>query len=61
VTTKAEPNEYHGHLELDAAPKNCAAFREPPPFESKIVSVRWTGWRVWIPLGEPRVRRRVQE
>lgn len=39
-------------LELDAAPKTCAAFLERLPFRNKIIHVRWSGESAWIPLGD---------
>jgi len=44
--------EFAGRLELDAAPKTCAAFLTSLPFVSEIVHVRWSGEGVWMPLGE---------
>ncbi|AMJ62565.1 DUF3830 family protein [Bosea sp. PAMC 26642] len=48
----AGPFTFEGQLELEAAPKTCAAFLRHLPFESKIVHVRWSGEGVWMPLGE---------
>ncbi|MDR6874313.1 hypothetical protein J2Y55_005347 [Bosea sp. BE125] len=48
----AGPFTFEGKLELEAAPKTCAAFLRHMPFESKIVHVRWSGEGVWMPLGE---------
>ncbi|PZU92925.1 MAG: DUF3830 domain-containing protein [Chelatococcus sp.] len=48
----AGPYSFEGRLELDAAPKTCAAFLRHMPFESKFVHVRWSGEGVWMPLGE---------
>lgn len=39
-------------LEIEKAPKTCAAFLKRLPFESRIVHVRWSGEAVWIPLGD---------
>ena len=52
VTITAGPFTFEGKLELDAAPKTCAAFLRHMPFASKIVHVRWSGEGVWMPLGE---------
>jgi hypothetical protein len=48
----AGPFTFDAKLELDAAPKTCAAFLRHMPFVSKIVHVRWSGEGVWMPLGE---------
>jgi hypothetical protein len=48
----AGPFTFEAKLELEAAPKTCAAFLRHMPFESKIVHVRWSGEGVWMPLGE---------
>ena len=43
---------FDAKLEMEAAPKTCAAFLRHLPFESKIVHVRWSGEGVWVPLGD---------
>lgn len=43
---------FDAKLEMEKAPKTCAAFLRHMPFEGKIVHVRWSGEAVWIPLGE---------
>ena len=48
----AGPFTFEGKLELDAAPKTCAAFLRHLPFLSKVIHVRWSGEGVWMPLGE---------
>lgn len=48
----AGPFTFDAKLELDAAPKTCAAFLRHLPFISQIVHVRWSGEGVWMPLGE---------
>jgi hypothetical protein len=48
----AGPFTFDARLELEAAPKTCAAFLRHLPFVSKIVHVRWSGEGVWMPLGE---------
>jgi hypothetical protein len=48
----AGPFVFQGRLELEAAPKTCAAFLKHMPFKSQVVHVRWSGEGVWIPLGE---------
>ncbi|HTE45277.1 MAG TPA: DUF3830 family protein [Gemmatimonadaceae bacterium] len=39
-------------LEMERAPKTCAAFIAALPFESRLVQARWSGEAAWIPLGE---------
>ncbi len=48
----AGPFTFDARLELDAAPKTCAAFVRHLPFISKIIHVRWSGEGVWMPLGD---------
>lgn len=48
----AGPFTFDAKLELDAAPKTCAAFLRHMPFVSQVVHVRWSGEGVWMPLGE---------
>ncbi|MCU4178049.1 DUF3830 family protein [Bosea sp. BH3] len=48
----AGPYHFDAKLELEAAPKTCAAFLRSLPFVSQIVHVRWSGEGVWMPLGE---------
>ena len=48
----AGPFSFEGRLEMEAAPKTCAAFLRQMPFVSKIVHVRWSGEGVWMPLGD---------
>ena len=48
----AGPFTFDAKLELEAAPKTCAAFLRQMPFASKIVHVRWSGEGVWMPLGD---------
>jgi hypothetical protein len=43
---------FEARLELERAPKTCAAFIARLPFKSQIVHVRWSGEGVWIPLGD---------
>lgn len=52
LTISAGPFTLKGRLELDAAPKTCAAFLGALPFVSEIVHVRWSGEGVWMPLGD---------
>jgi hypothetical protein len=46
------PLTFAARLELDAAPKTCAAFRALLPYRQKIIHARWSGEACWIPLGE---------
>jgi hypothetical protein len=43
---------FDARLEIEMAPKTCAAFVRRLPFEGEIVHVRWSGEAVWIPLGD---------
>lgn len=52
LTVRAGAHVFGGHLEEEAAPKTCAAFRAVLPYEGQIVHVRWSGEGVWIPLGD---------
>src|SRR6476646_8378763 len=51
ILVNAGPFNFGGHLELEAAPKTCAAFLKHMPFKSQVVHVRWSGEAVWVPLG----------
>jgi len=48
----AGPYRFDARLEIEQAPKTCAAFLKVMPFVSKIVHVRWSGEGVWMPLGD---------
>ena len=48
----AGPFTFDAKLELEAAPKTCAAFLRHLPFISQVMHVRWSGEGVWMPLGE---------
>jgi hypothetical protein len=52
IRIKAGRFEFHGRLEIAAAPKTCAAFVDRLPFVSKAVHVRWSGEAIWLPLGD---------
>ena len=39
-------------MEMEAAPKTCAAFASLLPFRNKIIQARWSGEAAWIPFGE---------
>ena len=43
---------FDAKLELEAAPRTCAAFLQRLPFRTHVVHVRWSGEGVWIPLGD---------
>lgn len=44
--------KFEAHFEYNTAPKTCEAFSEALPFSGKIVHVRWSGFSVWMPLGD---------
>ena len=44
--------EFEARFERTKAPATCTAFAAALPFSSKIVHVRWSGFAVWIPLGD---------
>ncbi len=48
----AGPYRFDARLEIEQAPKTCAAFLRVVPFVSQIVHVRWSGEGVWMPLGD---------
>jgi Protein of unknown function (DUF3830) len=52
VSITAGPFAFKGRLELEKAPKTCAAFLAALPFVGQFVHVRWSGEGVWVPLGE---------
>jgi hypothetical protein len=52
IRVTAGPHVFEARLELEAAPKTCAAFLKHLPFISRIIHVRWSGEGVWMPLGE---------
>ena len=52
LTITAGPYIFSAKLEIEAAPKTCAAFAAALPFESQLIHVRWSGEGVWVPLGE---------
>lgn len=45
-------HSFDARLEVEKAPKTCAAFLRHMPFTGRIVHVRWSGEAVWIPLGD---------
>jgi len=48
----AGPFVFTARLEVQSAPKTCAAFRELLPYRQKLIHARWSGEACWIPLGE---------
>ncbi|MFH1803932.1 MAG: DUF3830 family protein [Pseudomonadota bacterium] len=44
--------EFDAVLEVEKAPKTCAAFIKCLPYDGQLVHVRWSGEGVWIPLGD---------
>ncbi len=49
------PLTFSAQLELQDAPRTCAAIRQLLPLRSKIVHCRWSGESTWIPMGELQV------
>ena len=43
---------FRAALELERAPKTCAAFRSLLPLRAQIIHVRWSGEALWIPGGD---------
>jgi hypothetical protein len=52
IEITADDFTFTGRLELEAAPKTCAAFLNVLPWETKVIHVRWSGEGVWMPLGD---------
>ena len=52
LSIQAGPFSFVAKLELELAPKTCAAFRRLLPFENQVIHSRWSGEAVWIPLGD---------
>jgi hypothetical protein len=52
MNIQAGPFAFRARLELDLAPRTCAAFIARLPFESRLVQARWSGESGWIPLGD---------
>ena len=44
--------EFLGRLEVERAPRTCAAFVAVLPFRNRLVQARWSGESAWIPLGD---------
>jgi len=44
--------EFCGRLEVERAPRTCAAFVAVLPFRNRLVQARWSGESAWIPLGD---------
>jgi len=49
---QAGPFFFKARLEIQAAPRTCAAFEGLLPFKNKVIHSRWSGEAVWIPLGD---------
>lgn len=45
---------FTARMELERAPKTCAAFSGQLPFRGKLIQARWSGEAAWIPLGDYR-------
>ena len=43
---------FAAEFEFDKAPNTCNAFQSTLPFKSKLVQARWSGFSMWIPLGD---------
>jgi hypothetical protein len=41
-----------GRLEVELAPRTCAAFLDMLPLEGHLLHVRWSGEAAWVPLGD---------
>jgi len=52
LNISAGPYQFDARLEIELAPKTCAAFMKTLPYASKLVHVRWSGEGIWIPLGD---------
>lgn len=48
----AGPYTFFAHMEEEAAPETCAAFKKLLPWKNKIIHARWSGEAAWIPLGD---------
>lgn len=42
-------------LELDRAPRTCAAIRALLPYRAQLLQARWSGEAAWIPMGQQRL------
>jgi hypothetical protein len=52
LSIQSGPFTFTAKLEVELAPKTCAAFRRLLPFENQVIHSRWSGEAVWIPLGD---------
>ncbi|MGL4728540.1 MAG: DUF3830 family protein [Bosea sp. (in: a-proteobacteria)] len=52
IKVVAGPYTFIGKLEVELAPKTCAAFLKTLPWSSECIHVRWSGEGVWLPLGD---------
>lgn len=48
----AGPFTFRARLEMQAAPRTCAAFRKLLPWRQKLIHARWSGEACWVPLGD---------
>lgn len=48
----AGPYTFVAHMEEEAAPETCAAFKKLLPWKNKVIHARWSGEAAWIPLGD---------
>jgi len=46
------PFSFRARLEVDNAPRTCAAFLHLLPYRQKLIHARWSGEACWIPLGD---------
>ena len=52
VEIKVGDIRFLARLEVDAAPRTCAAFQSLLPLQTQLIQARWSGEAAWIPLGE---------
>lgn len=52
IRTTVGSLSFTGRLELQLAPRTCAAFTERLPFRGTLMQARWSGEAAWIPLGD---------
>jgi len=50
------PHQFRARLELEAAPKTCAAFVALLPLTLSLIHARWSGECGWAPLGDTGLR-----
>lgn len=49
------PYTFRARLELELAPRTCAAVRALLPLRTRIIHARWSGEALWIPGGDDHV------